>query len=246
MALNTSIEWTQATWNPLTGCTKVSPGCKNCYAELMAHRLRAMGSPNYANGFKLTFHHHMLRVPMRWKRPRFVFVNSMSDLFHEDVSFDFILEVFDVIRHTPHHTFQILTKRSLRLAQAAEVLSFPDNAWVGVTVETADYLYRVDHIRSVHAKIKFLSFEPLLGPIPEFDLQGIDWVIVGGESGPRARPMRSGWVTTIRDQCLSSRVPFFFKQWGGKNRKQAGRTLDGLIWDEMPSPPDSVMTRDPD
>lgn len=236
MAVNTSIEWTQATWNPLTGCTKISSGCKNCYAECMARRLRAMGSPNYVNGFKLTFHPHMLSVPLGWKSPRLVFVNSMSDLFHEDVPFDFIHEVFDVMRRTPHHTFQILTKRSLRLAHAAEELPIPDNAWVGVTVESPEYLHRVDHLRRVQAKIKFLSFEPLLGPIPTFALAGIDWVIVGGESGRRARPIDPTWVTAIRDQCIASSVPFFFKQWGGRNKKQSGRTLEGRTWEEMPNP----------
>ncbi len=234
MSLNSTIEWTQTTWNPVTGCTKVSPGCRNCYAECMARRLRAMGSKNYANGFKLTVHEHVLGAPLQWKRPMRVFVNSMSDLFHEDVPLEFIRQVFEVMRQSRHHDFQVLTKRAERLSALNSSLPWPNNVWMGVTVETADYRFRIDHLRRTGARIKFLSLEPLLGPIPSLDLQSIDWVIVGGESGPRARPISQEWVSGIRDQCLTARVPFFFKQWGGRKRKKAGRLLEGRVWEEMP------------
>jgi len=234
VALNSAIEWTESTWNPVTGCTKVSLGCRHCYAERLAKRLRAMGNANYANGFRVTLHEHMLAVPLRWRTPRVVFVNSMSDLFHEEVPLSFIERVFDVMRRASHHVFQVLTKRSERLAELASELNWPENVWQGVTVEHADYLDRVEHLRATPARIKFLSLEPLLGPIPELDLAGIDWIIVGGESGPGARPMRPEWATDIRDQCLAAGVPFFFKQWGGRNKKKAGRVLDGRTWDQMP------------
>jgi protein gp37 len=234
MATNSGIEWTHCTWNPLTGCTKVSPGCQNCYAECMARRLKAMGSPNYANGFALTLHKHMLDAPLKWKRSRRVFVNSMSDLFHEDVPESFILEVFGVMRQATHHRFQVLTKRSERLLALDGRLEWPDNVWMGVTVEVADYLYRIDHLRQTGAKTKFVCFEPLLEPITSPDLRGIDWVIVGGESGTRARPMSEEWVLEIRNQCRQGNVPFFFKQWGGRNKKKAGRLLEGRTWDELP------------
>ncbi|MEW6347816.1 MAG: phage Gp37/Gp68 family protein [Thermodesulfobacteriota bacterium] len=234
MALNTGIEWAQGTWNPLTGCTKLSPGCMNCYAECMARRLKAMGSPSYANGFSLTLHEHILDVPFKWKRPKMIFVNSMSDLFHEQVPERFVLQVFDVMRRASHHQFQILTKRAERLGELDPILDWPPNVWMGVTVEHADYYFRIEHLCRTRARTKFLCFEPLLGPVRDLDLHGIDWVIAGGESGPRARPMAPEWVTDLRDQCLSAGVPFFFKQWGGKNRKKAGRILEGRTWDEKP------------
>ncbi len=234
MALNSAIEWTESTWNPVTGCTKVSLGCRYCYAERLAKRLRAMGNANYANGFRVTLHEHMLEVPLKWRTPRMVFVNSMSDLFHEKVPVSFLERVFDVMHRASHHVFQVLTKRSERLARLAPELGWPENVWMGVTVEHADYLDRVECLRRTPARIKFLSLEPLLGPMPHVDLAGIDWVIVGGESGPGARPMRAEWATEIRDRCASAGVPFFFKQWGGRNKKKAGRVLDGRTWDEMP------------
>jgi protein gp37 len=234
MATGSSIEWTEATWNPVTGCTKVSPGCKHCYAERMAKRLHAMGQPNYRNGFRLTVHDAMLDLPLAWRRPRVVFVNSMSDLFHRDVPLSFIERVFDVMRRASWHTFQVLTKRSDRLLELSPYLPWSPNVWMGVSVESAKYVFRVDHLRKTAAAVKFLSLEPLLGPLDALDLGGIDWAIVGGESGPRARPMNSAWVVDIRDQCRRAGVAFFFKQWGGANKKRAGRTLEGRTWDEMP------------
>ncbi|MHC4556399.1 MAG: DUF5131 family protein [Planctomycetota bacterium] len=234
MAQKSKIEWTESTWNPVTGCTKISDGCKNCYAERMALRLKAAGSPNYANGFHVTLHEHALEIPLRWKRPRAIFVNSMSDLFHKNVPFDFILKVFDVMGRASQHRFQILTKRSGRLKQLSSKLTWPENVWMGVTVENANCTFRIDDLRQTDAAIKFISFEPLLGSIPDINLKGIDWVIVGGESGPKARPMNSQWAIEIRNQCLDADVPFFFKQWGGVNKKKAGRALDGCIWDQIP------------
>lgn len=234
MAANSSIEWTESTWNPLTGCTKVSQGCQHCYAERMALRLQAMKQPNYIDGFKLATHRQVLNLPLGWKKPQTIFVNSMSDLFHEDVPFSFILEVFDVMRRASWHDFQILTKRSARLLELSSKLEWPKNVWMGVSVENADYAYRIHHLRSTGAAVKFLSLEPLLGPLPDLNLAGIDWVIVGGESGPMARPIVKAWVTDIRDQCQQAAVPFFFKQWGGVKKKKAGRLLDGRIWDELP------------
>ena len=230
-----SIEWTEETWNPLTGCTKISPGCKNCYAERMAKRLHAMEQPNYRNGFKLTLHEHALEVPMHWRAPRTVFVNSMSDLFHDDVPLEFILRVFDVMQRAAAHTFQVLTKRAERLEQLSPRIGWTDNVWMGVSVERDDYVFRIDHLRRTGASVKFLSLEPLLGPLPNLDLSDIDWVIVGGESGPRARPMDPRWALDIRDQCVAAQVPFFFKQWGGPNKKKSGRKLDGRTWDAMPA-----------
>lgn len=235
MSVGTAIEWTEATWNPVTGCTKVSPGCLHCYAERMARRLQAMGQPNYANGFAVTLHEHVLRAPLRWRKPQMVFVNSMSDLFHERVPLDFIRRAFAVMRQASRHTFQVLTKRSLRLADLDASLDWPPNVWVGVSVENRDYVCRVEHLRATQARVKFLSLEPLLGPLPGLDLAGIDWAIVGGESGPGARPMQEAWVTDIRDQCLDAGLPFFFKQWGGVHKKKAGRRLCGRTWDEMPA-----------
>lgn len=228
------IEWTESTWNPVTGCNKVSPGCKNCYAERMAKRLKAMGQPNYANGFEVTIHEHMLDRPLHWKTPQTIFVNSMSDLFHEDVPLSYITEVFNIMTKASWHNFQVLTKRSNRLVELNESLSWPTNVWMGVSVENSNYTYRVDHLRKCSAKTKFLSLEPLLGPLKDLKLDGIDWVIVGGESGPNARPMKQEWVIQIRDQCVSANVPFFFKQWGGKNKKKSGRQLEGRTWSQMP------------
>jgi protein gp37 len=234
MATASSIEWTEATWNPLTGCTKLSAGCKYCYADRMAKRLQAMGSPNYRNGFKITLHEHMLDVPFTWKKPRKVFVNSMSDLFHPDVPDDFIHRVFDVMVQCPQHQFQVLTKRPERVAQMSGELPWPENVWMGTSVEDLRVVSRIDHLRLADAATRFLSLEPLLGPLPNLDLTGIHWVIVGGESGPKARPIDAEWVTDIRDQCLETDVPFFFKQWGGRNKKKTGRILEGRTWDEFP------------
>lgn len=236
MAGMSSIEWTEATWNPVTGCTKVSPGCKNCYAERMAKRLQGMGQVNYRNGFGVTAHDHMLDIPTRWQRPRTVFVNSMGDLFHEEIPFTFIRRVFSVMENAHWHTFQILTKRSRRLASLDKRLSWPSNVWMGVSVETDRYVSRIDDLLSTGAQVKFLSLEPLLGPLHGLRLNGIDWVIVGGESGPGARPIEPTWVTEIRDRCLVYSVPFFFKQWGGTRKKKAGRDLEGRTWDEVPEP----------
>lgn len=234
MANRSTIEWTESTWNPLTGCTKVSPGCKHCYAERMAFRLQAMGQPNYSNGFKPTMHEHVLEAPLSWKKPQMIFVNSMSDLFHEDVPESFVLKALAVMQRAWWHKFQILTKRSERLLEFDSKIHWPDNVWMGVTVENSDYLFRVNHLRQTQAQIKFLSLEPLLGPIPNLELNGIHWVIVGGESGPSARPMCERWVIDIRDHCQSAQVSFFFKQWGGVNRKRTGRLLQGCTWDQYP------------
>ena len=234
MTARSAIEWTEATWNPTTGCTKISPGCQNCYAERMAKRLKAMGQQNYTRGFELAIHEHALDRPLRWKKPQLVFVNSMSDLFHRDVPVEFIRRVFDVMNQADRHVFQVLTKRSQRLAQLSADLPWAANIWMGVSVETSDYLARISDLRQTGAATKFLSLEPLLEPLPDLDLSGIDWVIVGGESGPGSRPMAEAWVTEIRDRCLDARVPFFFKQWGGTNKKKAGRILQGRTWDEMP------------
>lgn len=236
MAQVSTIEWTEATWNLVTGCTKTSLGCKNCYAERMAFRLKAMGQPRYMNGFTLTLHPDLLEEPLRWSKSRFVFVNSMGDLFHTKVPLWFIRKAFDVMMDAHWHTFQILTKRAGRVENLCEKLSWPNNVWIGVTVENQDYVDRIKHIRRVPAAVRFLSLEPLLGPIYRLPLDGIDWVIVGGESGPRARPIESEWVRNIRNQCNCEGVAFFFKQWGGHHRAHNGRTLDGRTWDEMPLP----------
>jgi protein gp37 len=234
MATKSSIEWTESTWNPLTGCNKISPGCKNCYAERMAMRLYAMGVSNYRNGFKLTLHEEALGIPLKWKQPQTIFVNSMSDLFHKDVPIDFIQKVFAVMRLAHWHRFQVLTKRAERLLELDDKLIWAPNIWMGVSVENNDYAHRIDCLRQTQAHIKFLSLEPLLGPLPRLKLKGIDWVIVGGESGPYARPMKKEWVINIRNQCRRASVPFFFKQWGGFNKKKTGRLLEGKTWDEMP------------
>jgi len=245
MATNSPIEWTEATWNPVAGCTILSPGCTNCYAMRLARRLEAMGQPKYAgitrmsagrakwNG-KIVLDDVALEIPLKWKTPKIIFVNSMSDLFHEKIPVEFVLKVFKVMREARHHTFQVLTKRANRLAEIATQLPWPDNVWMGVSVENEDYVDRIDHLRSTPAFIKFLSLEPLLGPLDHLDLDGIDWTIAGGESGPNARPMNPNWVRSIRDQCNSAGVAFHFKQWGGVQKKQAGRTLDGRTWDELP------------
>jgi len=229
------IEWTESTWNPVTGCSKISPGCDNCYAERMARRLQAMGQPNYRNGFELTTHEDALDLPLTWRVPRVVFVNSMSDLFHQRVPGKFIRRVFEVMRRADWHVFQVLTKRSQRMAAMSSGLQWPKHVWAGVSVENADYAFRLEHLRETDAGVKFVSFEPLLGPVAGVDLSGIGWVIVGGESGPGARPMDRRWVTDIRDQCLHEGIPFFFKQWGGTNKKKTGRRLAGRTWDQMPA-----------
>jgi protein gp37 len=230
----TTIEWTEVTWNPVTGCSKVSPGCQNCYAERLAKRLQAMGQPNYHDGFAVRVHPNMLGLPARWAKPRMVFVNSMGDLFHEEVPFSFIQRVFKVMQGTPRHTFQLLTKRADRLAEVAPLLPWAKNVWMGVPVEDNEWLCRVEKLREVPSTIKFLSVEPLLGPLPDLNLIGIDWVIVGGESGPGARPMKRDWVLEIRNTCVDEAVPFFFKQWGGVRKKSAGRELENRVWSQMP------------
>lgn len=234
MATNSSIEWTESTWNPVTGCTKISSGCLHCYAERMAKRLHAMGQPNYRNGFKVTCHPDTLGLPLKWRKPQMIFVNSMSDLFHRDVPTAFIDEIFFTMNEARLHCFQVLTKRAGRLAQLASRLNWTPNIWMGVTVESEPHIDRIDELRKVPAAVRFLSLEPLLGPLPNLDLTDIDWVIVGGESGPGARPMDEDWATDIRNQCLASKTPFFFKQWGGVQKKKAGRLLNARTWDEMP------------
>ncbi|PWW82380.1 hypothetical protein CR164_05105 [Prosthecochloris marina] len=230
------IEWTEMTWNPVTGCDKVSDGCRYCYAESFARRLQAMGNDKYRDGFKLTLHPGVLQEPFRWKKPRVVFVNSMSDLFHKDVPVDYIRDVFEVMRQNPQHVFQVLTKRAdvLRYYDSEDQLFWPHNVWMGVSVENARNIDRIDLLRQTRAKVKFLSCEPLLGPLSSMNLDGIDWVIVGGESGRRARTIDPEWVQEIREQCLAANVPFFFKQWGGTNKKKSGRILDGRVWDQTP------------
>jgi len=234
MSSNSSIEWTESTWNPMTGCSKVSPGCKHCYAERIAKRLQAMGQPNYRNGFQVTLHEHVLKYPLSWKKRRVIFVNSMSDLFHEDVPVEFIEKVFNVMVTAHRHCFQILTKRSERLLELSPVLPWRNNIWMGVTVENQDYVYRIDDLRKTDARTKFLCFEPLLGAVYDLNLGKIDWVIVGGESGPGCRLIKKEWATGIRDRCVKANVPFFFKQWGGVNKKKRGRELEGELWNEMP------------
>lgn len=230
-----SIEWTQATWNPITGCNKVSPGCKHCYAERFSERLKAMGVAKYSHGFEVAVHEDMLSIPLGWKKPRRIFVNSMSDLFHEEVPFEFIEKVFIVMEKAYWHQFQVLTKRSQRLAELAPQINWPNNVWMGVSVEEQRYTYRIADLCKTGGKIKFLSLEPLLGPLPSLNLSGIGWVIVGGESGPGARPMEQKWVLDIRDQCIDSNVPFFFKQWGGTNKKRNGRLLENKEWNDYPN-----------
>ncbi|MGH9127472.1 MAG: DUF5131 family protein [Acidimicrobiales bacterium] len=243
MGDRSGIEWTEATWNPTTGCDRTSAGCDHCYALTLAKRLKAMGQAKYQQdgdprtsgpGFGLTLHPSALTVPMSWDSPRTIFVNSMSDLFHPKVPLDYVRRVFEVIAATPQHTYQVLTKRSKRLAQTADRLDWPVNLWMGVSVEDARYSFRIGHLQVVPAAVRFLSCEPLLGPLDHLDLDGIDWVIAGGESGHCARPVDPDWVRSIRDQCLDAHVPFFFKQWGGRTPKAHGRVLDGMLYDEMP------------
>lgn len=228
------IEWTESTWNPVTGCTKISAGCAHCYAERMAKRLLAMGQPNYCNGFEVTCHPAALEMPLRWEKSKMIFVNSMSDLFHKNVPTRFIEEIFFTMNQARWHTFQILTKRADRLLQLSPRFKWTPNIWMGVTVENADHVDRIDRLREVPASVRFLSLEPLLGPLPELNLTNIDWVIVGGESGPGARPMDPEWAIDLRDQCLEAGVAFFFKQWGGVQKKKAGRLLEKRTWDQMP------------
>ena len=230
----TKIEWTEVTWNPTTGCTKISEGCKNCYAEKMAERLRAMGTPKYENGFDLAMHPNTLSDPYSWKKPKVVFVNSMSDLFHEDVPLPFIKEVFAVMNDNPKHIFQVLTKRADILEQYSPILNWSENIWMGVTVESNRHYSRVDHLRRSGAFVKFLSCEPLLTSLKEINLFEIDWVIVGGESGSNARPIKKDWVVELKDMCEVQDTPFFFKQWGGKNKKKAGSMLDGVYYKNIP------------
>jgi protein gp37 len=229
-----SIEWTDATWNPVTGCSKISPGCKHCYAERMAKRLKLMGQLNYRNGFETTLQPHMLELPLKWKTPKRIFVNSMSDLFHVDVPVSYIKDVFSVMRRAHWHEYQVLTKRSERLLELSPQLEWAPQIWMGVSVENKDYTHRIDDLRKTAAHVKFLSLEPLLGPLHKLNLRGIDWAIVGGESGPGARPVDPSWVTDLRDQCLRADVAFFFKQWGGVQKKKTGRELEGRTWDQMP------------
>jgi len=231
-----AIEWTDSTWNPVTGCTKVSPGCKHCYAEVFAERWRGIPGHPYEQAFDLRLWPDRLDLPLTWRRSRTIFVNSMSDLFHEKVPLAFIQKVFATMEAASWHTFQILTKRSERLTELARHLNWPPNVWMGVSIETAKYLRRADHLRQVPAAVRFLSLEPLLGPLDTLDLSGIHWVIVGGESGPGARSIDATWVRDIRKQCHRQGVPFFFKQWGGVRKKRNGRVLDGRTWDDMPAP----------
>ena len=236
MADGSAIEWTEATWNPVTGCSKVSPGCAHCYAETFAERWRGTPGHPYEQGFDLKLWPARLQQPLRWTRPRMIFVNSMSDLFHEDIPIDFIEEVFDVMALADHHTFQILTKRHERLDELANVLHWPDNVWMGVSIENRRFVGRADVLRNVPAAVRFISAEPLLGPLEGLGLEGIDWLIAGGESGPRHRPVREAWVCELRDRCQAEGVAFFFKQWGGFRSKTGGRTLEGRTWSEMPAP----------
>lgn len=230
----TKIEWTENTWNPMTGCTKKSLGCVNCYAEKMATRLKAMGNTSYTQGFEFAMHPHLLNKPYMYKKPTKIFVNSMSDTFHEDAPIEFIQKIFQTMLTTSQHTYQLLTKRSSRLLELSNKLDWEKNIWMGVTVEASDYKYRIENLKKTPAKMKFISFEPLLDDIGSVDLQGIDWVIVGGESGPKARPIEERWVLNLKRQCNQANVPFFFKQWGGVNKKKTGRLLEGKIWEQTP------------
>jgi protein gp37 len=245
MAFDSAIEWTKSTWNPVTGCTKISQGCAHCYAERMARRLQSMGQSNYVNGFRVAVHEHVLELPLRWKKSQIIFVNSMSDLFHEDVPTEFILRAFDIMNRAHWHVFQLLTKRSKRLRDLDQLLPWAHNIWAGVTVENQNSISRIDDLTQTGAATKFLSLEPLLSPLPSLKLDEIHWVIVGGESGPSARPMERSWVIDIRRQCRMAGIPFFFKQWGGTNKKRKGRLLDGRTWDAMPriEPANSVRSR---
>ena len=235
MGTRSNIEWTELTWNPVTGCTKISQGCKNCYAERMAKRLKAMGSARYRNEFAITLHPDLLEQPKRWRSPRLVFVNSMSDLFHPDIPGEYIAQVFQTMVDCPQHTFQVLTKRSDRLAELAPNLPWPANVWMGTSVEDSRVMHRIGDLARAPAAVRFLSCEPLIGPLEKLPLKGIHWVIVGGESGPRARPMQRQWVQSILKQCRAAGVPFFFKQWGGPRKDLTGRVFNGRLYDELPS-----------
>jgi len=234
VAKRSAIEWTESTWNPSTGCTKISEGCRHCYAEKMARRLKAMNNPRYVNGFEVTIHEDLITLPLSWKKPQMIFVNSMSDLFHENIPDDFIYKIFQTMVKANWHIFQVLTKRSRRLRELSGNLPWADHIWMGVTVENIKVSYRINDLIHTPAYIKFLSFEPLLGSIRNIDLSGVNWIIVGGESGPGARPMDSEWVREIRNNCLKTNTPFFFKQWGGFNKKKNGRILDGKYWNQQP------------
>jgi len=235
MSTKSSIEWTETTWNPVTGCTKISHGCKFCYADRMARRLQAMGVEKYRNGFAVTTHPSTLKDPLKWKKLRLVFVNSMSDLFHEDVPLSFIQSVFQTMNDAYHHTFQVLTKRPSRVLEIENTLIWSPNIWLGTSIESQRWQFRLEELKKTKSQFKFLSLEPLLGPLPDIPVKGVDWVIVGGESGPGARPMQPDWVRDIRDTCVQEKVPFFFKQWGGVFKKRTGRLLDGRTWDQMPA-----------
>jgi protein gp37 len=235
MSDRSAIEWTQATWNPVTGCSKVSPGCAHCYAETFAERWRGVPDHPYEQGFDLRLWPARLDVPLRWKRPRHIFVNSMSDLFHEDIPVEYVEQVFDVMVQAEHHVFQVLTKRHERLVELADQLPWPPNLWMGVTIENSRFVHRADYLRQVPATVRFISAEPLLGPLDRLDLTDIDWLIAGGESGPRHRPVREKWLLDLRDRCLNEGVAYFFKQWGGRRPKSGGRELDGRTWDQMPA-----------
>jgi protein gp37 len=235
MALSSKIEWTEVTWNPVSGCSKISEGCRNCYAERMARRLHAMGNERYKNGFKVTLHHDLLNAPLKWKKAKMIFVNSMSDLFHDKVPLSFIRSVFNTMEKAHWHVFQIVTKRSERLLELSQKLDWPSNVWMGVTVESNKYVYRMKDLQRVPASVRFVSVEPLLSPLSNVPTDRIDWIIVGGESGPKCRAMKAEWVRAIREKCVSDKIPFFFKQWGGFKKSQSGRILDGRIWNEMPN-----------
>lgn len=234
MATKSTIEWTDTTWNPVTGCSKVSPGCKYCYAERMANRLQAMGQERYKKGFRVTLHDDLVEQPLKWRKPRVIFVNSMSDLFHEEIPLDFIQQVFHTMEQCPQHIFQVLTKRSQRLRKLCDELPWPENVWMGVSVENSSTLSRVSDLQGIPSSVRFISCEPLLGPLNHLPLEGIHWVIVGGESGPGARPMRTEWVEAILQQCQEQDIPFFFKQWGGVWKKRSGRVLNGKTYDDLP------------
>ncbi len=234
MAAISKIEWTESSWNPVTGCDRVSPGCAHCYAERMAHRLQRIGQIRYRDGFRVTLQEDLIDLPLKWKRPRLIFVNSMGDLFHENIPDEFIFNIFQTMQMASWHIFQILTKRSERLMKLSHLIDWPENVWMGVTAESFKYIDRIKDLQKVPAKVKFVSMEPLLGPIPKFPYKNIDWVIVGGESGPKSRPMEENWVLEIRNQCKANDIPFFFKQWGGVHKKKNGRLLEGKIWDETP------------
>jgi protein gp37 len=234
MSQHSKIEWTDSTWNPVTGCSKVSEGCMNCYAERLANRLQAMHNPRYLNGFEVTLHEDLLDIPLKWSKPRMIFVNSMSDLFHESIPLEFIEKVFATMQSAKHHIFQVLTKRSERLLELSPFLSWPSNLWVGVSVESNRYFHRIHQLAHIPGTVSFISCEPLLGPMPDLPVEHIDWVIVGGESGPHARKMKKEWVEAIKKQCQENSVPFFFKQWGGVRKDLSGRMLNGQYCNELP------------